>query len=230
MLEIIPVLDLMNSMAVSGMSGNRETYTSLSSVFASNSDPFSIANNLKLNGAKEIYIADLDLIEKKGHNLDKIKMINTILPIILDSGIRDIKSFEFFLEYAYKLIVATETIESIEEIYKIFDKFPKERIILSLDIKDNKIYSNNFDISLNDFKKELLNINPNEIILLDISKVGTNSGFNLKLIAEFSEFKDKLILGGGITKGEIVNLSNLGIKKALVGSALHNGEINLGFR
>jgi len=230
MLEIISVLDLMNSTAVSGMSGNRETYKPLSSVFAPNSDPFFIANNLKINGAKEIYIADLDLIEKKGHNLDKIKMINTILPIILDSGIRDIKSFEFFLDYAYKLIVATETIESIEEIYKIFDKFPKERIILSLDIKDNKIYSNNFDISLNDFKKELLSLNPNEIILLDISKVGTNSGFNLKLIDEFSEFKDKLILGGGIIKEEILNLSNLGIKKALIGSALHNGEINLGFR
>lgn len=230
MLEIIPVLDLMNSIAVCGMSGNRETYKPLSSIYAPNSDPFLIANNLKINGAKEIYIADLDLIEKKGHNLDKIKMINNILPIILDSGIRDIKSFEFFLDYAYKLIIATETIESIEEIYKIFDKFPKQRIVLSIDIKDDKIYSNNFDISLDNFKKELINLNPGEIILLDISKVGTNSGFNLDLIAEFSEFNDKLILGGGINREEIAKLSNLGIKKALIGSALHSGEISLGFR
>ena len=29
MLEIIPVLDLMNSVAVSGKSGNRDTYTPL---------------------------------------------------------------------------------------------------------------------------------------------------------------------------------------------------------
>ena len=226
MLEIIPVLDLMNSIAVSGKSGNRETYTPLLSVFSSNSEPVDIANNLKLNNAKEIYIADLDLIEKKGHNLDKIKMVNTILPVMLDSGIRDFKSFEFYLDFAYKLIVATETLESIEELYKIFDKFPKERIVVSVDIKNNKLYSNNLDIGLNDFKKELKSINPNEIILLDISGVGTNEGFNKDLINTFTEFKDKLILGGGINKNEIYDISKFGIKKVLIGSALHNGDIS----
>ena len=226
MLEIIPVLDLMNSIAVSGKSGDRETYTPLSSVFSQNSDPVDIANNLKLNNAKEIYIADLDLIEKKGHNLDKIKMINTILPVMLDSGIRDFKSFEFYLDFAYKLIVATETLDSTEELYKIFDKFPKERILVSVDIKNNELFSNNLDISLNEFKKELIAINPNEIILLDISSVGTKRGFNKDLINNFREFKDKLILGGGINKEEISDISKFGINKVLIGSALHNGEIN----
>jgi len=226
MLEIIPVLDLMNSIAVSGKSGNRETYSPLSSVFSPNSDPVIIANNLKINGSKQIYIADLDLIEKNGHNLDKIKMINTILPVMLDGGIRDINSFEFFLDFAYKLIIATETLSSIDELYKIFDKFPKERIVLSVDIKNNEIFSNNFDISLNEFKKELSSLNPNEIILLDISKVGTQSGFNKNLINNFIEFKDKLILGGGINKEEISYINKLGINKILLGSALHNGEIN----
>jgi len=226
MLEIIPVLDLMNSIAVSGKSGNRDTYTPLHSVFSSNSDPVDIANNLKINNAKQIYIADLDLIEKKGHNLDKIKMINTILPVMLDSGIRDSGSFEFYLDFAYKLIVATETLNSIEEFYKIFDKFPKERIVVSVDIKDGEIFSNNIDISLNEFKKELLAIDPHEIILLDISKVGTYEGFNKDLVSNFREFKDKLILGGGLNKEELFYLSNLGIKKVLIGSALHNGEIN----
>ncbi|MBZ9571369.1 HisA/HisF family protein [Methanobrevibacter sp. TMH8] len=227
MLEIIPVLDLMNFSAVSGKSGNRSTYTPLNSIFASNSDPVSIAKNLKINGAKQIYIADLDLIEKKGHNLDIIKMINTILPVMLDSGIRNFDSFKFYLDYAYKLIVATETLDSIEELHKIFYKFPKERIVISVDIKNNKLFSKNFDISLNDFKKELKIINPNEIILLDISKVGTKSGFNKDLIENFLEFKDKIILGGGINKEELANIDQAGIKKVLVGSALHNGDINI---
>ena len=47
MLEIIPVLDLMNSVAVSGKSGNRETYTPLKTIYASSSDPVEIANSLK---------------------------------------------------------------------------------------------------------------------------------------------------------------------------------------
>ncbi|BBL61252.1 phosphoribosylformimino-5-aminoimidazole carboxamide ribotide isomerase [Methanobrevibacter arboriphilus] len=226
MLEVIPVLDLMNSMAVSGKSGNRDTYTPLNSIFASNSDPISLANNLKFNGAKQIYIADLDLIEKRGHNLDKIKMINTVLPVMLDSGIRNLESFDFFLKFANKLIVASETLESIEELYKIFDKYPKERIIVSVDIKNGELLSN-FEVSLDDFKKDLIEIDPDEIILLDISNVGTKKGFNTELLNEFSEFKDKLILGGGINKEEIPNIEKFGINKALVGSALHNGEIRI---
>lgn len=227
MMKIIPVMDLMNSIAVSGKSGNRDEYTPLKSIFASNSDPIAISNSLKVNGASEIYIADLDLIEKKGHNLDKIKMINSILPVMLDGGIANLKSFEFYLEFAYKLIISTESIESIEEIYKIFDKYPKERIVVSVDIKNNELYSQNLNMSLNEFKKELIAIDPNEIILLDISKVGTRSGFNMKLINELKELKDKLIIGGGLNKEEINDLEKKGVGKILVGSNIHNGEINL---
>ncbi len=227
MFEIIPVLDLMNSIAVSGKSGNRDSYTPLQTIYASNSDPVTIANSLKINGANQIYIADLDLIEKKGHNLDKIKMINTILPVILDSGIKDFDSFKFYLDFAYKLIIATETLESIDELEKICDKFPKERIIISVDIKNNELFSKNFNMSISDFKKELIAIDPNEIILLDISNVGTKNKFNANLLSEFKEFKDKLIVGGGIDKEETINLKNLGIKKALIGTAIHNGDMNL---
>ena len=227
MIEIIPVLDLMNSIAVSGKSGNRSNYTPLSSIYSSNSDPVSIVQSLKLNGANQIYIADLDLIEKQGHNLDKIKIINTMLPVMLDAGIKDLNSFKFYLDFAYKLIVATETLESMEELYKIFDTFSKERIIVSVDIKDNQLFSQNIDLSIAEFKKELIAIDPNEIILLNISSVGTNCGFNKEIIDSFSQLKDKLILGGGITKNEINELSKNGIKKVLVGSSLHSGEIGL---
>lgn len=229
MLEIIPVLDLMNSIAVSGKSGKRSTYTPLKTIFAPNSDPVTITTNLKMNGAGQIYIADLDLIEKKGHSLGTVKMLNTILPVMLDSGIRNLESFNFYLNYANKLIIATETLDSIEELHKIFDKFPKERIVVSLDIKNDKLLTNNLNMTLNEFKKELTDINPNEIILLDISRVGTKNGFNKDLLNNFSEFKNKLILGGGITKNEIIDLNNFGIKKVLVGSSLYKGEIKIIF-
>ena len=62
MIKIIPVLDLINNQAVSGKSGNRSTYTPLDTIYAPSSDPVQIANGLKINGASEIYIADLDLI------------------------------------------------------------------------------------------------------------------------------------------------------------------------
>ncbi len=227
MITKVPVLDLKDNIAVSGKSGQRETYTPLQSVFSNSSDPIEIANNLKLNGAKELYIADLDLIDSNGHNLHQVKMVNNILPVIFDGGVKDFESYTFFLDYAYKVIVATETLESLDELQRIFEAFPKERIVLSIDIKDNKLYSKHLDISLDKLKKILRYLDPAEIILLDISSVGTNKGFNKELLKEFEEFKDKLIIAGGINKDSLVELEKEGIKKVLIGTSLHNGEITI---
>ena len=168
MLEIIPVIDLMNSVAVSGKSGNRATYTPLNTIYASSSDPVEIAMGLKRANAQEMYIADLDLIERNGnHNIYKIKEVNTILPVILDVGVDNLETFEFLLDFAYKIIVATETLDSIEELEKIFAKYPKERIIVSVDVKNNELLCKNMDMDLERFKEVLKRIDPNEIILLD---------------------------------------------------------------
>ena len=227
MINKIPVLDLKNNIAVSGKSGLRDTYTPLQTVFASSSSPVEIANGLSVGGAKELYIADLDLIESKSHNINEIKMVNTILPVMLDAGVKDFESFTFFLDYAFKIIVPTETIKSIDEIKKIFEKYPKERIVISVDVKDNELYSKNLDISLADFKEVLKQLNPNEIILLDISSVGTEKGYNQELLNQFSDLKDKLIIAGGLNNESLRELENIGIKKVLVGTALHSGEMKL---
>ena len=227
MMEIIPVLDLMSAMAVSGKSGHRETYQPLKSVYSSSPDPVEIASGLKRQGARQIYVADLDAIEKKGSNLELVQKINHILPVMLDWGVKDFKSFEFALNFAHKIIVATETLNSLDELQTIFKKFPQNRIVVSVDIKNGNLLSKEMDISLESFKNYLIDINPSQIILLDISQVGTEKGFNKDLIDEFADFKDSLILGGGIVPSQIKSLNENGIKKALIGSALHKGEIPL---
>ncbi|WP_299524291.1 HisA/HisF family protein [uncultured Methanobrevibacter sp.] len=227
MIKKVPVLDLKENIAVSGKSGLRDTYTPLQTVFSSSPHPVEIANGLSINGADEIYIADLDLIENKGHNIHEIKMVNNILPVMLDAGVKDFESFTFFLDYTYKIIVPTETMKNIDEIKKIFDEYPKERIVISVDVKNNELYSNNLNISLTEFKDILKELDPNEIILLDISSVGTQKGYNQDLLNEFDDLKDKLIIAGGLNNESINNLEKIGIKKVLVGTALHSGEMKL---
>ena len=227
MIKKIPVLDLKEGQAVSGKSGLRDTYQPLKTVFAPSSNPIDIAQGLKINGASELYIADLDLIEKKGHNINDIKMANTIIPVMLDGGVKNLESFEFFLDYAFKIIVPTETIENVDEFYKIFDKYPKERIVISVDIKDNELLSKNLNITFSEFKQLLRDLKPDEIILLDITGVGTEKGYNEELLKEFNEFKDNLIIAGGLNKDSIDQLESLGIKKVLVGTSLHSGEVNI---
>ena len=227
MIKKIPVIDLMQGQAVSGKSGMRDTYTPLRTVFAPSSNPVDIAQGLKLNGADEMYIADLDLIEAHGHNINDIKMVNTILPVIFDGGVKNCEAFEFFLDYAYKVIVPSETLESIDEMKKIFEKFPKERIVVSVDVKDNELLSKNLDLNLSELKEILKELDPNEIILLDITGVGTEKGYNEKLLDEFSDLKDKLIIAGGLNKQSLSELESLGIKKVLIGTSLHSGEVKL---
>ena len=227
MIKKIPVLDLKDGQAVSGKSGLRDTYQPLQTVFAPSANPVEIAQGLKLNGADELYIADLDLIESNGHNINDIKMVNTIIPVILDAGVKNAEGFSFFLDYAFKLIVPTETLESLDELYEIFEKYPKGRIIISVDVKDNELFCKNLDLTLNEFKNVLIDIDASQIILLDISSVGTSKGYNEKLLNEFEDLKDRLIIGGGLNKESIDELEKLGIKKVLVGTSLHSGEISI---
>lgn len=227
MIKKIPVIDLKQHQAVSGKSGMRDTYQPLRTVFAPSANPVEIAQGLKLNGADEMYIADLDLIESNGHNINDIKMVNTILPVIFDGGVKNCESFEFFLDYAYKIIIPTETLESIEEMEKIFEKYPKERIVISVDVKNNELFSKHMDLDLLQFKEILKRLDPNEIILLDITGVGTEKGYNKELLDKFEDMKDKLIVAGGLNKESLGELDSLGIKKVLIGTSLHSGEVKL---
>ena len=227
MIKKIPVLDLKDGQAVSGKSGLRDTYQPLQTVFAPSSDPVEIAQGLKLNGADELYIADLDLIENKGHNINEIKMVNTIIPVILDAGVKNAEGFSFFLDYAFKIIIPTETLESIDDLYEICNKYPKERIVISVDVKNNELLSKNLDLSIKEFKDILIDVDPFQIILLDVSGVGTNKGYNEELLNEFEDLKDKLIVAGGLNKDSITELEKIGIKKVILGTSLHSGEVNI---
>ena len=227
MIKKIPVIDLKQHQAVSGKSGMRDTYKPLNTVFAPSANPVEIAQGLKLNGADEMYIADLDLIESQGHNINDVRMVNTIIPVIFDGGVKNLESFEFFLEYAYKIIVPTETLESVDELRKIFEKYPKERIVVSVDTKNNELLAKNMDMTLSEFKEVLIELDPNDVILLDITGVGTEKGYNEYLLNEFEELKDKLIIAGGLNKDSLGELESLGIKRVLIGTSLHSGEVKL---
>ena len=62
---------------------------------------------------------------------------------------------------------------------------------------------------------------------MDISAVGTEKGYNKELLEEFDELKDKLIIAGGLNKNSLSELESLGIKKVLIGTSLHSGEVTI---
>ena len=62
---------------------------------------------------------------------------------------------------------------------------------------------------------------------MDITSVGTQKGYNQELLDDFEDLNDKLIIAGGLNNKAVSELENIGIKKVLVGTALHSGEMKL---
>ena len=167
------------------------------------------------------------LLRVKGSNLEIAGKINHILPVMLDWGVKDLKSFNFALDFAEQIIIATETLNNWEDLERIFKRFPKQRIIVSVDIKDGQILGKNLSFTFDEINSKIEKLKPQEIILLNISGVGTLKGFNQDIFRLFDGWEDSLILGGGITPEEIKNLNRKGLNKFLIGTVLHSGKIDL---
>jgi phosphoribosylformimino-5-aminoimidazole carboxamide ribotide isomerase len=221
---IIPVLDLKNGMAVSGKSGRRETYRPLKTVFHPSSHPEMIAQSLKEAGAQRLYLADLDAIEGTGSNWELVGKINKTIPVMVDAGINDAQGVKEALKLVNRVIVATETLKNLHDLDEIFASPDRDRIILSIDVKDGKVLSKNMKTDFDKILRKIREFEPDEIILLDISRVGTEKGVDQDLINKFRGWESRIILGGGITESDIDTISDWGISKFLVGSALHHGK------
>ncbi len=220
-MEIIPVIDIKDRIAVRAVGGKRNDYKPLRSRLVGSPDPPEVAKAYKGMGFKEIYIADLDGILHSKPNLDIIEEISkeTGIPIIADLG-------RWALENSAILqgvipVVASETFNSLK-LFEIPEKF-----VVSIDIKNNQLLCG-MPFHLHGFIDMLKDIEPGEIMVIDMDRVGMSSGPNLGLcsyvIKNFP--KRSIIYGGGIRNShDLEALKRIGISKVLIGSAIHSGAI-----
>ena len=223
---IIPVLDLKNGIAVSGKSGKRDTYKPLKTIFHESSDPVAIATGIKDAGFKCLYVADLDAIDEMGSNCKLVSKMNGIISVMLDSGIKDVEDIHGVMNAADKIIIATETLKTLDDLDQIFMEFSKQNIVLSIDIKDDKLFSKHLTATFEDIIKKINELKPSQVILLDISRVGTGRGVDSELIKQFNNIETSLIVAGGIVDEDIIEMNKLGVHNFLVGTALHEGSFN----
>ena len=223
-MQIIPVIDLMNKMAVHGKSGNRSEYKPLKSVICNSANPIDVAMAYKERGAETIYIADLNFIMGNGDNFEVIKEIDFVNKIV-DIGVKmreDLENIKKILNKNDKAIVATETLEDIELL--------KEKdIVVSLDFKNGELLlDKNFkDYSLDGILSYVREDTP--LIILDISSVGTQRGINVELIKYvLDKTNNPVYVGGGIKGMEDLEICyNLGVDGVLIATAIHKGILDL---
>ncbi|HIQ38855.1 MAG TPA: HisA/HisF family protein [Methanothermococcus okinawensis] len=217
-MEIIPVLDIMDGMAVCGRGGDRKNYRPLKTVLCNSSNPLEVAKRYRKEGAEKIYIADLDAIMKKGNNFHIIKGIEGYK--ILDGGITSKLELENLrsLNICDKIVLGTETLRDLD----LLD----EDIILSLDFKKGELLSP-INCTLEEILDRLNKSIP--LIVLDISSVGTQRGINWNLVEEvMKKVENPIYVGGGVRDEEdLKRCYDMDIQGVLIGTGIHRGTLNL---
>jgi phosphoribosylformimino-5-aminoimidazole carboxamide ribotide isomerase len=238
-MKIIPVMDLLDEKVVHGIAGKRKEYQPIKDSVVTNSvDPLIVARdfNEKL-GLDWIYIADLNMIQKtENAHINKNKIIEitheTELNVMMDGGCTNKNDVEKILDLGIKrVIIGTETLESLNELEDIANMFDSEKIILSVDFKEGKLLTKNNEINklkISDFIDFVDSFSLYAIIVLELQKVGSQSGPLNNSLFEIMKTKPttQVFAGGGVRDvQDLIDLQQNSISGALVATAFHKGLI-----
>jgi phosphoribosylformimino-5-aminoimidazole carboxamide ribotide isomerase len=229
MFRVIFVMDIFNGSAVLAKGGIRERYSPVSdsSLLCNNSNPLDIVELLK---PREVYIADLNMLQGKGSiesNIGIIREINSKVETMLDFGISSPAEVNKALSIADTVVIGTET-GKLSTIRDTALENPG-RISVSIDIKNGKVLKKDPEIPELPFEiVEILNELPlKDLIFLDLDRVGTASGFDPGFLQKLVEAsRHNILLAGGVRDIEdLFTLDRFGIKGALIATAVHSGAI-----
>ena len=234
MFEIIPAIDILDGKCVRLTQGQYDKVEEFST------DPEEIAKKWIGCGAKRIHLVDLNGA-KQGcpvnfHIISKITKIPGIR-VQAGGGIRTKETIKQYLNEGISYVILGTRAFQDKDFFKEALDLYGEKIILGLDLKNNKValsgWQETIEINLNNLEESLGRVN--QIIYTDVSKDGTLSGPNLKSLDTVAgSVKSKIIASGGISNIEDI-LAILKLKKekhqnisgVILGKSLYKQKIDL---
>ena len=218
-MQIIPVIDMKGGVVVHAKQGKRDTYRPIQTALCPSSDIFAVIDAyLSLYDFSTFYIADLNALEQRGNHDELIVKVARHFPeksFWLDQGFR---KPDLSRPQNIKTILGSESFQDnmAESIRSYSGDF-----ILSLD------YSSEGSLGAKTLflKPDLW---PNDIIIMTLARVGSHSGPDLEKLATFrrNHPQKNFIAAGGIrNKEDLLALQEIGVRQALIASALHSGAI-----
>ena len=230
---IFPAIDIKDGVCVRLIRGDYRQITSYEN------SPIDQATKYFQNGFNNIHIVDIDgALHGRPVNSITIKEIvkKVKSKIQIGGGIRTIEDINRWIEIGIdKVVMGTAAVENIELLKTACNKF-KNKIAVSLDVKDGLIalsgWKKQTNISAIDFIKKIKNFGVSRIIYTDINKDGTKKGPNIKDTVELSsKVKIPFVISGGISSIEdikkIKSLNNSNIEGVIVGKSIYDGDIKI---
>ncbi|ACT48242.1 HisA/HisF-related TIM barrel protein [Methylotenera mobilis] len=243
-MQIIPVIDLLNGIVVHAKKGERHRYQAITSALTPSSEPLAIvAALLALHPFQQLYIADLNAIQKLGNtqdctqsnNFDVIASIAQHYPNLtlwVDAGISNLTELDLWSQLnlssqpdlssqaGVKLILGSENFVSMEQYLAIYHVI-SEQTILSLDFMPTGYQGPQALLESTAYW-------PQAVIIMSLAHVGANQGVNLQLLtqtqAKAGDFN--LYAAGGVRDiADLNTLKSLGIHGALIATAIHSKQL-----
>lgn len=232
--EIIPAIDILDGKCV------RLTQGEYNQVEEFSNDPLEVAKKWTELGADRLHVVDLNGA-KDGYpvNLKIItKLVQSIkVKIQIGGGIRTIESMKNYLNEGVEyLILGTKAFQDNKFLKEALELFG-EKIIVGLDLRNNKVavsgWQETANVGIDELAVQMAGVK--QIIYTDITKDGTLSGPNLHSVEQIASiFESNIIVSGGISSiNDIVSLLNLkktGLKNisgVILGKSLYKGTIDL---
>lgn len=222
-MRVIPVLDLKGGTVVRARMGQRETYQSISTSLSESSDVLAVAQGLMtIYLFDTLYVADIDAIEKRGHNHEALARLRQAFPNVrlwVDQGIADERDVrEGLRKELGDIVIGSESLRD-DRLMRTFCGDP--HVILSLDFRGSEFQG----------PPSLLadpSIWPGRIIVMTLARVGSELGPDQDRLDAIAAKADgrKLFAAGGVRDArDLTALAERAMSGALVASCLHDGRV-----
>lgn len=238
MLPLIPVIDIRLGIAVHAIAGDRTNYKPLRSSIVSGVEPASIVRQLaaRIPSLQKCYIADLDAIE--GRSLNRCTMAELVrvgMPLLVDAGSSNPGDVEELLDLGVQtVVVSSESCSDLEGLRRIARQFDAGQVCASIDLKAGELLTRDpawVDRTALDLASHIVASGINQTVVLDLKSVGTSRGIpTLDLCKSICDQFPELavITGGGVHSWSCLqDAEEAGVNGVLVGSALHDGRLDL---
>lgn len=231
-MRIIPAIDIIDGKCV------RLTQGDYAQKKVYNENPVDVARTFQDAGLRFLHVVDLDGAKAgKVTNWQVIEDItrNTKLAVDFGGGIKTEEDIIRLFESGVRQVnVGSIAVKNPAVVAEWISRFGPDRIILSADVKDEKIaiggWMENSSISIGDFISDYSARGIRYVTCTDIGKDGMLQGPNHALYTKIIErFPDvALIASGGVSElSDLLSLGSIGVDGAIVGKAIYEGKITL---
>ena len=227
---IMPAVDIKNGKCVQLVQGQP------GSEMVEIENPENVAKHWEDLGAKNIHVIDLDGTINGVASFEVIKKIlkEISVPIQLGGGIRNIEYARQLLDLDIeRLIIGTMGIQHPETIEKLSNEYGCDRIMISLDSKDDKVVIKGWQEKINkspsEISQEFKDHGAGSILFTNVDVEGLLGGFYTEPVDKLKKSVDlPIVYSGGITSiDDIIKLNKSGVEGIVIGSALYKDKINL---